>query len=529
MKLSDLLLIRPFFRNLSYPLIKQHELTRKECVVAKNKALACDTGIFTGRSPLDKYFVQQPPSSKEIFWGSVNQPMKPDVFQQLKEKVVNHYTSKKQAKQPVYIFDGYCGASQNNQIHVRIVSEIAWQHHFVTNMFIRPNNHQISKLQASKPDFTIINACQVSNTDYQKDNLNSECFVAFNIEESLGLIGGTYYGGEMKKGIFGMMNYWLPLRNVMSMHCSANIGKKGDTALFFGLSGTGKTTLSADPKRLLIGDDEHGWDKDGIFNLEGGCYAKTIGLQKDKEPEIFAAIREDALLENVMLVGDDRQPDYDDTSKTQNGRVSYPLHHIENRQLDSKGGHPNKIIFLTCDAYGILPPVSILTTGQAMYHFLSGYTAKVAGTERGVKEPTATFSACFGEAFMPLHPSRYADVLSQKISEHQSKVYLVNTGWTGGPYGVGERIDLKSTRACIDAILDGQVEQAPVEVDPVFGFQYVVELPGVAKTMLTPRESWDNQEAYDTMRTQLAQQFIDNYQKYRQPNVTDYSEYGPTL
>lgn len=529
MKLTDLVFRRPVFRNLSYPILRQHELSKGECLVSSTGALACDTGIFTGRSPLDKYFVQQSPSSKEIFWGKVNQPMLPSVFQKLKKKVVSHYTEEKNTSHPVYIFDGFCGASQNNQVHVRIVSEIAWQHHFVTNMFIRPDEKDLNVLQEKEPDFTIVNACQVSHPNYQEDKLHSDCFVAFNIEEKLGLIGGTYYGGEMKKGIFGMMNYWLPLKNVMSMHCSANIGKDGDTALFFGLSGTGKTTLSADPNRLLIGDDEHGWDENGIFNLEGGCYAKTIGLEQEKEPEIFAAIRENALLENVVLVGDELEPDYNDTSKTQNGRVSYPLHHIENRKLDSTGGHPDKIIFLTCDAYGVLPPVSMLSTGQAMYHFLSGYTAKVAGTERGVKEPTATFSACFGEAFMPLHPSRYADVLAKKISDHGSKVYLVNTGWTGGPHGVGERIDLKSTRACIDAILDGTVDTSPFTLDQVFGFRYAVELPGLPRELLTPRENWCNPDSYDKLRIDLASQFIKNYQKYQQPGMSDYSEFGPKI
>lgn len=332
----------------------------------------------------------------------------------------------------------------------------------------------------------------------------------------------------MKKGIFSMMNYWLPLEGVMPMHCSANVGKKGDSALFFGLSGTGKTTLSADPQRYLIGDDEHGWDDDGIFNFEGGCYAKTINLTEDTEPEIYRAIKRDAMLENVM-VSDDNKPDYFDVSKTQNGRVSYPLFHIDNHQPDSMGGHPDNVIFLTCDAFGVLPPVSRLSAGQAMYHFLSGYTAKVAGTERGVTEPEATFSACFGAAFLTLHPTKYADLLQKKLETHGSTAYLVNTGWTGGAYGTGERMSIKATRACIDAILDGSIADATFATDPVFGFEVPEALPGVSSAVLKPRSAWSDVEAYDAAAKKLAGMFADNFTKYTGPGVTDYSSHGPKV
>merc|ERR1719456_2137850 len=360
-------------------------------------------------------------------------------------------------------------------------------------MFIRPETRE--ELQGFEPDFTIINACSQVNEEWQRHNLNSEVAIAFNIEKRVAVILGTWYGGENKKGIFGLMNYWLPLDGIMTMHCSANVGPEGDTALFFGLSGTGKTTLSADPNRFLIGDDEHGWDNDGIFNLEGGCYAKTIGLSEENEPEIYRAVRTDALLENIMIKADG-SPDYDDVSKTQNGRVSYPIYHIPGYHKPQMAGHPQSIIFLTCDAFGVLPPVAKLSVGQAGYHFLSGYTAKVAGTERGITEPTATFSACFGAAFLTLHPTRYADLLQEKLEKHSSNAYLVNTGWTGGAYGTGERMSIKGTRACIDAILDGSIADSTFVADDVFGFEVPKSLPGVDSKVLNPREAWDDKEAY---------------------------------
>jgi phosphoenolpyruvate carboxykinase (ATP) len=535
--IESILKLKKVFNNLSYDEILDHELINKEGVVCNNNAFCCDTGVFTGRSPKDKYFVQQEPSKNNIWWGNINKPCSIETFNILNTIVLNHYQT---TDKPIYVFNGFCGASIKNRIHVRIISEIAWQHHFVTNMFIRPNDTELEKLKKSVPDFTIINACRTSYTDYKKSGLNSECFVALNIEDKVGLIGGTWYGGEMKKGIFSMMNYWLPLQNIMSMHCSANIGKDGDTALFFGLSGTGKTTLSADPNRFLIGDDEHGWDDDGIFNLEGGCYAKTIRLSQEKEPDIYNAIKKNALLENIVLVN--TVPDYNDSSKTENGRVSYPLEHIVNRKLDScdlgtpvpnptdvasLGSHPKKIIFLTCDAYGVLGPISLLSKGQAMYHFLSGYTAKIAGTERGVLKPTAAFSACFGEAFMPLHPTQYADVLSKKIDKYGSQVYLVNTGWSGGSYGIGKRIDISVTRKCIDAILNGDADIAPFIIDPIFKIKTITQIKDIDCNVLNPRKTWENKIEYDNAAKNLANLFIKNYAKYQQPNMTDYSKYGP--
>lgn len=390
-------------------------------------------------------------------------------------------------------------------------------------MFIRPDVVP----EGFDPDFTIINACKVVNNDWKKQGLNSEVFIAFNIEKKIAVIGGTWYGGEMKKGIFSMMNYWLPLKEIMTMHCSANIGKKGDTALFFGLSGTGKTTLSADPQRQLIGDDEHGWDDDGVFNLEGGCYAKTINLIEENEPDIFRAIRPNAMLENVQVDPVTKKVDYANVSKTQNGRVSYPIHFIDNYEKTSTGGHPNNCIFLTADAFGVLPPVSRLTPDQAMYHFLSGYTAKVAGTERGVTEPEATFSACFGAAFLTLHPTKYADLLKKKLSSHNTQAYLVNTGWIGGAYGTGKRMSIKNTRQCIDAILDGSINKSSFVTDDVFQFQIPTSLGSVPTNVINPREAWTDKNAYDTQRLKLAQMFKDNYLRYVMPGVTDYSPHGP--
>ena len=394
-------------------------------------------------------------------------------------------------------------------------------------MFIRSETAQ--ETENFQPEFTIINACKVVDDEWKARGTNSEVFVAFNIEKNVAIIGGTWYGGEMKKGIFSMMNYWLPLEGIMAMHCSANKGKGGDTALFFGLSGTGKTTLSADPLRDLIGDDEHGWDDTGIFNFEGGCYAKTIDLSPENEPDIYNAIRPNALLENVWIDEKDNTPDYYNTSKTPNGRVSYPIFHIDNYEPTSSGGHPKNIVFLTCDAYGVLPPVSKLSNGQAMYHFLSGYTAKVAGTERGITEPQATFSACFGAAFLPLHPTKYADLLSTKMDKHDTNVYLVNTGWTGGSHGVGKRMSIKDTRSCIDAILDGSIASSTFSEDPIFGLNIPSTLGSVPVEVLNPREAWEDKEAYDAAAKKLANMFKDNFKKYVSKDVTDYSAYGPKV
>ena len=511
----------PVFHNLSYPRIRRHEVANDEGRITSTGAYAIDTGKFTGRSPKDKYVVQREPSAKNIWWGDVNQPCTPAVFDSLHRKVTTHLSTKADR---LYVFDGFCGTSPASRKQVRVVTELAWQHHFVTNMFVRPKD---GDRMSSTPDFTILNGCKTRNDQHEEQGLNSECFVAFDIEKACAVIGGTWYGGEMKKGMFSMMNYWLPLDGIMTMHCSANVGKGGDTALFFGLSGTGKTTLSADPERELIGDDEHGWDEAGIFNLEGGCYAKTIDLDPAKEPEIYAAVKEDALLENVHVDAVTGDPDYSDSTKTENGRVSYPIRHIGNAQAQSKGGHPRTVIFLTCDAFGVLPPIARLTREQAMYQFISGYTAKVAGTERGVTEPSPTFSACFGAAFLPLHPSVYADLLAGKLEAHEAQVYLINTGWTGGAYGVGERISLAHTRACARAALSGELADAECSKEPVFGFEIPTSVDGVPASLLDARGSWPDPAAYDAQAKKLAGLFRANYQQFRDPTKTDYGADGP--
>lgn len=510
------------YRNLSYDEIFKHEVADGNQVTASG-AVTIDTGKFTGRSPKDKFFVKEPSSEKNLWWGSVNQPMRTEVYNKLHKKVLDHYNSN--AKR-IYIFDGYVGASPDSQRKIRIITEIPWQHHFVTNMFIRPKSNE-TELKNFKPEFTVINCAKVSNPDWKEDGLHSEVFVGFDIADRTAIIGGTYYGGEMKKGIFSMMMYWLPLNGIMSMHCSANVGKNGDTALYFGLSGTGKTTLSADPHRALIGDDEHGWDDKGIFNFEGGCYAKTIKLSEETEPEIYRAIKRDALLENVQVDPKTGVVDYFDSHKTENGRVSYPIYHIPNYDVSQVGRHPKAIFFLTCDAFGVLPPVAKLSSDQAMYHFLSGYTAKVAGTERGITEPVTVFSACFGSPFLTLHPTVYANLLKKKIEKHGSQVYLINTGWTGGQYGTGKRMSIKATRACIDAVLDGSINGVPTRTDERFGFEVPLELHGVPTETLYPEQTWSDKEAYKATADKLAGMFKENFKKFVQPGMVDYTEFGP--
>jgi phosphoenolpyruvate carboxykinase (ATP) len=513
--------IGDIYYNLSYEELVEHEVDSGECQVSSTEASMVDTGIFTGRSPKDKYFVQQDASQKYIAWGDVNQPVSADIYQKLLSKAKAQLSNK-----DIYVTDVLAGSSKASQRKVRFVSEIAWQSHFVKNMFIRPTEEELEGFAA---DFTVFNACRTINKEYKEDGLNSEVFVVFNVEENIAIIGGTWYGGEMKKGIFSMMNYWLPLEGKLPMHCSANIGKDDDTALFFGLSGTGKTTLSTDPNRRLIGDDEHGWDDEGVFNFEGGCYAKVIDLDPDHEPEIYGAIKHRALLENVVA-DVNGIVDYADTSKTQNTRVSYPIDHIENHEPTLQGGHPKNIIFLSADAFGVLPPVSKLTKEQAMYYFLSGYTAKVAGTERGVDEPQATFSACFGEAFLPLHPTVYAKLLGEKIDKHEVNVFLVNTGWTGGPYGVGKRMSIKNTRACINGILDGSINSSEFETLPIFNLSIPKTLTGVDTNVLNPMNTWDFEGAYMTQLKKLAGMFVDNFNKYvSEDSEFDYSEAGPQL
>ena len=509
------------YYNLSYDDLIKHELDNGECSMTSSGATAVDTGVFTGRSPKDKYFVNQEPSNKYIAWGDVNQKIDKKIFDELFQLSKQQLSGKN-----LYVTDVFTGASAASKRSIRFITEIAWQSHFVKNMFIRPTEEE---LQTFTSHFTVLNACKAVNEKWQEHNLNSEVFVLFDIENNLAIIGGTWYGGELKKGIFSMMNYWLPLEGKLSMHCSANIGKNDDTALFFGLSGTGKTTLSTDPERRLIGDDEHGWDDNGVFNFEGGCYAKVINLDPKSEPEIFGAIKRGALLENVVT-DHEGVVDYSNCTKTENTRVSYPIDHINNHEPSLMGGHAQNIIFLSADAFGVLPPVSKLTKEQAMYYFLSGYTAKVAGTERGITEPVATFSACFGEAFLPLHPTVYARLLGEKIDKHGVNVYLVNTGWTGGGYGVGKRMSIKDTRACINSILDGSINNSEFDMTKTFRLAVPKTLGEIDPNVLNPRNAWSDKDEFDKTRDKLAAMFIENFKKYQTEDAEfDYSEAGPKI
>ena len=509
------------YRNSSIDFLRDRAVEFEDAKISSTGALMIDTGIFTGRSPKDKYFVNQTPSNKYLAWGDVNHPITKEIYDDLMAKGKKQLSNK-----DLYVTDVFCGASKSSRKSVRFITEVAWQAHFIQNMFIIPNEEELANFT---PEFTVYNACKTVNPDWKKQKLNSEVFVGFNIEENEAVIGGTWYAGEMKKGVFSMMNYWLPLEGKMAMHCSANVGIEGDTALFFGLSGTGKTTLSTDPHRSLIGDDEHGWDDHGVFNFEGGCYAKVIDLDSESEPEIFNAIKPGAILENVVA-DSEGLVDYTNGSKTENTRVSYPIDHIENFKEDMMAGHPKNIIFLSADAFGVLPPVSKLTKEQAMYYFLSGYTAKVAGTERGITEPVATFSACFGEAFLPLHPTVYAKLLGEKIDSHEVNVYLVNTGWTGGAYGVGKRMSIKNTRACINGILDGAIEHCKFDTLPLFNLAIPTTLDGVDTEVLNPRNTWTDKAAYDEQAKKLAGMYIDNFKKYlTNDSGFDFTAAGPQL
>lgn len=493
------------YRNLPVSELVQHALENKEGVLSETGAFVVETGKYTGRSPKDRFIVQQQSINNNINWGEVNIPIDEEVYEKLYEKVINHLNERK-----LYIFDGFVGAHENYRISVRVISEYASQALFANQLFIRPNK---GELQEFTQDFTVI-AAPNFKADGKSDGINSEAFIIMNFEKKIILIGGTQYSGEIKKSVFSLMNYILPLKGVFPMHCSANIGKEGDTSIFFGLSGTGKTTLSADPDRKLIGDDEHGWCNDGVFNFEGGCYAKTIKLSKEKEKEIYNAIKFGTILENVVL-NEDKVPDYDDDSLTENTRAAYPIDYIENIEISGIGSHPNTIIFLTADAFGVLPPISKLTKEAAMYHFMSGYTSKLAGTERGITEPKATFSACFGEPFMLMDPAVYAKLLGEKIEKYNSEVYLVNTGWSAGGYGKGDRIKLSYTRAMVRAALDGNLKNAEYNLHPIFKVLVPTECPSVPREILNPRNTWKDKEQYDIKARELAYKFRENFSKFK--------------
>jgi phosphoenolpyruvate carboxykinase (ATP) len=497
-------------------------------IITRSGAISVDTGVFTGRSPGDKYIVLDDLTKDTVWWRSEktkvsdNKPVTVKVWKHCKELATKQLSGKR-----LFVMDCFCGANENSRISVRFILEVAWQAHFIKNMFIRPENEDLKDFN---PEFIVLNASKTTNPEWKEQGLNSENFVMFNLTSGMAVIGGTWYGGEIKKGIFSIMNYYLPLKGIASMHCSANRGKKGDVALFFGLSGTGKTTLSTDPGRALIGDDEHGWDDDGVFNFEGGCYAKCSGLSRKTEPDIYDAIKRDALLENLVVRSDGTIDFYDD-SKTENTRVSYPIYHIKNIVKPvSKGGHAKQIIFLSADTFGVLPPVSRLSPEQAMYYYLSGYTAKVAGTEKGIAEPIPSFSACFGAAFLMLDPVIYANELTKKMKHHNTKAWLVNTGWTGGTCNKGKRIDLQTTRRIINSILDDSINKYEFRTIPLFNLNIPVKMDGVRSNFLDPSQAWDSSIKWHISATDLALKFINNFTRFASNKETaDFTESGPKV
>lgn len=494
--------------NPSYEVLFQDEMNPanegfEKAKLTNSGATAVFTGKFTGRSPKDKFFVKDSVTENTLWWdGTINRPTTPEVFDHCKDLVAKQLSSTKK----LYVVDTFCGTNEDTRMKVRFVMEVAWQAHFVTNMFIRPSHYELANY--GEPDFVCLNGSKTTNPNWKEQGLNSENFVLFDLTKKMQVIGGTWYGGEMKKGIFSLMNYYLPQRGIASMHCSSNVGKDGDVAVFFGLSGTGKTTLSADPKRYLIGDDEHGWDDHGVFNYEGGCYAKVINLSQENEPDIWRAIKRDALLENVT-VNDNGEIDFADQSATENTRVSYPIYHINKIVSPSRAGHAKKIIYLSADAFGVLPPVSILDDNQAQYHFLCGFTSKLAGTERGITEPVPSFSPAFGEAFLTLHPTAYASTLVKKMEQNGAKAYLVNTGWNG----TGKRISLKDTRAIIDAIIDGSIDKAESQVIPIMNLTAPVKLEGVSD-ILDPRSTYSDVKEWEAKAIKLAGMYIKNFEQY---------------
>ncbi len=516
-------------RNLPVEGIIEDTILHKEGKIGMNGTVMVDTGRYTGRSPKDKYFVEEDFSKDNLWWGPVNPKVDEEIFNALYEKVIHYYNHADDSN--TYIFDGFAGADPEYRMNVRIIAKKAWQIHFAHNMFIRPEEDELVDFN---PDFTIINASDVYNRRFEERGMNSKTFILFHLKKRIAIIGGTEYGGEMKKGIFSVMNYYLPLKGVLAMHCSANVDKNGENpAIFFGLSGTGKTTLSTDPERPLIGDDEHGWSDNGIFNFEGGCYAKVINLNPEHEPDIYNAIRHGSLLENVVYDERTRVVDFADGEKTENTRVSYPIYFIENslaaQGKPSMSGHPKTIIFLTCDAYGVLPPVAKLTPEQAMYHFISGYTAKVAGTERGITEPVATFSPCFGGPFLTLHPLRYAELLRDKMNTYNVPAYLVNTGWIGANANSGaKRISLPITREIIHAILDGNIADSDFIQDPYFGFDVPTSLGSIDPGLLVPEQAWVSKDEYHETAQMLVKKFQENFTKYDTGDSV-VREAGPSL
>jgi phosphoenolpyruvate carboxykinase (ATP) len=494
------------YRNLAVSQLIEHALARQEGILAANGAICVKTGKYTGRSPHDKFIVASPQILDDIDWNGINISLPDDKFHLIYQQVLAYLQGK-----DLYIFDGYVGGDSKYRLGVRVINEFAWQNLFVHQLFIRPT---AAELKYHRPDFTVI-AVPGLQGDPEIDGINSEAFIVLNLVKKIVLIGGTHYAGEMKKSVFSFLNYIMTKQNVLPMHCAANMDEKGNTALFFGLSGTGKTTLSADPSRRLIGDDEHGWSDKGLFNFEGGCYAKTIRLCLKNEPQIWAAIRFGAVLENVILDPETRIPDYNDGSLTENTRVAYPIDYIPDCVIPSVGGHPQAVIFLTADAFGVLPPISKLTNRQAMYHFLSGYTSKLAGTERGITSPQATFSACFGSPFLPLSPSVYAQMLYERLIQHNADVYLVNTGWTGGAYGVGNRIKIEDTRAMIAAALNGCLNQVKYHPHPIFKVLVPESVPGVDSNILNPENTWKYPAAYTQKAKELARRFVENFRQFQ--------------
>ena len=509
------------FWNLTPEELMEQTIHRGQGVLSDTGAICVNTGEFTGRAPQDRFIVKDEFTADTVDWGEINKPFKKENFDTLLGEITQYFEGK-----DVFVKDAYACPDPKYRLNVRLIAEYPWSAHFVNNMFLRLTPDELMDFS---PDWTVISAPGYM-ADPAVHGTRQHNFAIINFTDQKIIIGGTGYTGEIKKGIFSVLNYVLPTKhNVLAMHCSANEGKDGDTAVFFGLSGTGKTTLSADPDRALIGDDEHGWSSESIFNFEGGCYAKAIDLTEEKEPDIYRAIKHGAILENIVFHENSRKPDYTDASITQNTRVSYPIYHIENALEVSKGAVPKNIFFLTADAFGVLPPISKLDPGQAMYHFISGYTAKVAGTEEGIDEPVATFSACFGAPFLPLHPTYYAEMLGKKMEEHKVNLWLINTGWTGGPYGIGSRIKLRYTRAMISAALEGQLDHDDYSTIDIFKLHIPNHCPGVPSEILNNRNTWADKEAYDRKANDLASRFINNFKQFEDKASADIMNAAPEL